>query len=135
MHYRAGLRARGARKTGQTQELPPGTGAWTTSLPALRGQTVNQGILWQQRDFGDPDGTAEWQIVSQRPPTEQEWQALRFAWKACQHVKSNAIVLVHPVAERIAAQIRAAHDRDPEGGLDLSELNLADTAELFKRRD
>ena len=30
--------------------------------------------------------------VSDRAPTEEEWKALRFAWKACQHVKSNAIV-------------------------------------------
>jgi phosphoribosylaminoimidazolecarboxamide formyltransferase/IMP cyclohydrolase len=31
-------------------------------------------------------------VVSERQPTPEEWQALRFAWKACQHVKSNAIV-------------------------------------------
>jgi phosphoribosylaminoimidazolecarboxamide formyltransferase/IMP cyclohydrolase len=30
--------------------------------------------------------------VSSRQPTEAEWQSLHFAWKACQHVKSNAIV-------------------------------------------
>ena len=32
-------------------------------------------------------------VVSERQPTLAEWNALRFAWKACQHVKSNAIVL------------------------------------------
>jgi phosphoribosylaminoimidazolecarboxamide formyltransferase/IMP cyclohydrolase len=42
-------------------------------------------------DFGDPADT-EWRVVSQRQPTEKEWAALRFAWIACQHVKSNAIV-------------------------------------------
>jgi phosphoribosylaminoimidazolecarboxamide formyltransferase / IMP cyclohydrolase len=31
-------------------------------------------------------------VVSTRQPTPAEWAALRFAWKACQHVKSNAIV-------------------------------------------
>jgi phosphoribosylaminoimidazolecarboxamide formyltransferase/IMP cyclohydrolase len=31
-------------------------------------------------------------VVSKRQPTEAEWAALRFAWKACQHVKSNSIV-------------------------------------------
>ena len=36
--------------------------------------------------------------------------------------------------ERIAAQMRVAHDRNPEGGLDLSELNLADTSDVFKRK-
>jgi phosphoribosylaminoimidazolecarboxamide formyltransferase/IMP cyclohydrolase len=62
-------------------------------LPRYEVRTVNQGILWQTRDFGDPPGAAEWQVVSERQPTEEEWQALRFAWKACMHVKSNAIVL------------------------------------------
>jgi phosphoribosylaminoimidazolecarboxamide formyltransferase/IMP cyclohydrolase len=54
-------------------------------------RSVNQGVLRQSLDRGDPDGT-EWQVVSQRQPTQEEWQSLRFAWKACQHVKSNAIV-------------------------------------------
>src|SRR5690242_634664 len=39
-----------------------------------------------------------------------------------------------PAGERIAAQMVIAHERDPGGGLDLSVLNLADTAELFKRK-
>ena len=61
--------------------------------PAYEVRTVNQGILWQERDFGDPPGTQEWKVVTRREPTQEEWSALRFAWKACQHVKSNAIVL------------------------------------------
>ena len=39
-----------------------------------------------------------------------------------------------PAVERIAAQMRVAHDRDPGSGLDLSELNIAETADLFKRK-
>jgi phosphoribosylaminoimidazolecarboxamide formyltransferase/IMP cyclohydrolase len=31
-------------------------------------------------------------VVSKRQPTAAEWAALKFAWKACQHVKSNSIV-------------------------------------------
>ena len=54
-------------------------------------RSINRGMLRQSMDFGDPPDT-EWQVVSQRAPSETEWQALRFAWKACQHVKSNAIV-------------------------------------------
>jgi predicted regulator of Ras-like GTPase activity (Roadblock/LC7/MglB family) len=33
----------------------------------------------------------------------------------------------------IAAQMQIAKERNPEGGLDLSVLNLADTTEVFKR--
>ena len=39
------------------------------------------------------------------------------------------------VGERIAQQLKIAHERDPEGGLDLSVLNMADTSGLFKRKD
>jgi predicted regulator of Ras-like GTPase activity (Roadblock/LC7/MglB family) len=34
----------------------------------------------------------------------------------------------------IAAQLQAAHQRDPSGGLDLSVLNLADPSEVFRRK-
>jgi phosphoribosylaminoimidazolecarboxamide formyltransferase / IMP cyclohydrolase len=56
-------------------------------------RSVNEGLLWQSRDFGDPPGAEEWQVVTDRAPSQEEWAALRFAWKACMHVKSNAIVL------------------------------------------
>ena len=36
--------------------------------------------------------------------------------------------------ERIAAQLKAAQERNPGAALDLSALNLANTAELFKRK-
>lgn len=57
----------------------------------LEYRTVAGGVLVQQRDTGDPAG-ADWRVVSQRPPTEAEMKSLQFAWVACQHVKSNAIV-------------------------------------------
>jgi len=63
----------------------------TSVSPLYELRSVNQGMLRQSLDLGDPQG-AEWKVVSQRQPTEAEWQALRFAWKACQHVKSNSIV-------------------------------------------
>jgi len=31
--------------------------------------------------------------VSERQPTETEWQELQFAWTVCKHVRSNAIVV------------------------------------------
>ena len=33
------------------------------------------------------------QVVTERRPTEAEWQELSFAWKVCKHVKSNGIVI------------------------------------------
>ena len=39
-----------------------------------------------------------------------------------------------PAARQIAAQMTVARQRDPDAGLDLSVLNVADTAGLFKKR-
>jgi phosphoribosylaminoimidazolecarboxamide formyltransferase/IMP cyclohydrolase len=57
---------------------------------ALR--SVAGGVLVQSVDRGDPPDV-EWRSVAQRQPTEDELAALRFAWQACWHVKSNAVVL------------------------------------------
>jgi predicted regulator of Ras-like GTPase activity (Roadblock/LC7/MglB family) len=40
-----------------------------------------------------------------------------------------------PAAEEIAKQMLTAQERDPAGGLDLSVLNIADTSDIFKRKD
>ena len=37
-------------------------------------------------------GSAELKVVTKRQPTPEEWQALRFAWRVCAHVKSNAVI-------------------------------------------
>jgi phosphoribosylaminoimidazolecarboxamide formyltransferase / IMP cyclohydrolase len=55
-------------------------------------RSVAGGMLLQSVDGGDPEPTA-WRVVSQRQPTEQEMAAITMGWQACQHVKSNAIVL------------------------------------------
>jgi len=51
------------------------------------------GFLRQDADTGDPDDSPEWRIPTKKQPTAQEMDALRFAWKAVQPVKSNAILL------------------------------------------
>jgi predicted regulator of Ras-like GTPase activity (Roadblock/LC7/MglB family) len=39
-----------------------------------------------------------------------------------------------PAVKRIAVQLQIAQERDPAAGLDLSELNLADPSDLFKKK-
>lgn len=56
-------------------------------------RSIAGGFLEQSRDRGDPHGAPDWQVVTRRAPDESELLALRFAWTACQQVKSNAIVL------------------------------------------
>jgi phosphoribosylaminoimidazolecarboxamide formyltransferase/IMP cyclohydrolase len=43
---------------------------------------------WDARSFADAGLT----IATKRAPTEMEWGALRFAWRICAHVKSNAVI-------------------------------------------
>ncbi len=50
------------------------------------------GLIYQDRDLGKVD-IRELEVVTKRKPTEEEFQALSFAWKVAKHVKSNAIIL------------------------------------------
>jgi len=45
----------------------------------------------QQPDLGNLQGR-ELKLATKRAPTDKELADLRFAWKVCKHVKSNAIV-------------------------------------------
>jgi len=49
------------------------------------------GLLVQERDR-DSFEIRKANVVTQRTPTEDEYQALDFAWRVVKHVKSNAIV-------------------------------------------
>jgi hypothetical protein len=39
-----------------------------------------------------------------------------------------------PAVKRIAVQLQIAQERDPGAGFDLSEMNLADPSDLFKKK-
>ncbi len=52
---------------------------------------VEGGLLVQEADrvaFNE----AHWRIVTKRNPSQEEWGALKFAWRVVKHVKSNAVV-------------------------------------------
>jgi len=66
--------------------LIPGKGRARDEIRSVLG-----GFLRQDVDEGDPSET-QWRCVSKREATESELRDLRFAWKACMSVKSNAIV-------------------------------------------
>ncbi len=53
-------------------------------------RSVLGGYLVQVRDRGDQAG---WKLVTERAARVEELSALRFAWQAVAHVKSNAILL------------------------------------------
>ncbi len=57
---------------------------------AMNLRTVRGGVLAQTPDRAE---LTEWQVVTERQPTDAEMDALKFAWKCVKHIKSNAIVL------------------------------------------
>ncbi len=62
--------------------------------PAIEHQltSVNGGLLLQERDrYGFDEGDIS--VPTDREPSDDEWEALKLAWKVVKHVKSNAIVL------------------------------------------
>jgi phosphoribosylaminoimidazolecarboxamide formyltransferase/IMP cyclohydrolase len=67
------------------------TGAWGSPSPTQDYKRVNGGLLIQDRDDGRVE-RGDLKVVTQRAPSEQEWQDLLFAWKVAKFVKSNAII-------------------------------------------
>ncbi|MEO5657998.1 MAG: bifunctional phosphoribosylaminoimidazolecarboxamide formyltransferase/IMP cyclohydrolase [Nitrospiria bacterium] len=67
---------------------PLGTG----SVEAMDLRKVVGGLLYQDRDLGAIADVRALRVVSRRPPTDEEYQALAFTWKVAKHTKSNAIV-------------------------------------------
>ncbi len=66
-------------------EADPGAG-----LSGREVRSVAGGYLVQDRDRSL--GEEHWKVVSRRPPTESEMQAMRLGWKMVRFVKSNAVV-------------------------------------------
>jgi phosphoribosylaminoimidazolecarboxamide formyltransferase/IMP cyclohydrolase len=58
-------------------------------------RSVLGGMLVQDADDADIE-ELEHKVVSARPPTKSELEAMEFGWKVVKHVKSNAIVYVGP---------------------------------------
>lgn len=80
-----------------------------------------------------PEGV---RVVTKRAPSEEEWQALRFAWRVCAHVKSNTVIFTN--ADRTLAigagqmsrvdAVRIALDKAAELGHDPAGAVLASDA-------
>jgi phosphoribosylaminoimidazolecarboxamide formyltransferase/IMP cyclohydrolase len=82
----------------------------TAAFDALRGgvdvRSILGAMLAQERDVVTeahqpwtpadlPNGL---RVVTKRQPSPEEWEALRFAWRICAHVKSNAVIFTNATA-------------------------------------
>jgi phosphoribosylaminoimidazolecarboxamide formyltransferase/IMP cyclohydrolase len=60
-------------------------------------RSILGGVLVQTRDVVR-EAHIQWpgvdglRVVTRRSPSPAEWQALRFAWRVCAHVKSNTVL-------------------------------------------
>jgi phosphoribosylaminoimidazolecarboxamide formyltransferase / IMP cyclohydrolase len=73
------------------------------STPGLELRSILGAVLAQARDvvtearhdWSDPSA-AGLTVPTRRSPSPAEWQALRFAWRVCAHVKSNTVIFTGP---------------------------------------
>ena len=57
-------------------------------LVQQRDEVIEARSPWSAQTFA----AAGLKVATKRAPTEAEWGALRFAWRICAHVKSNAVI-------------------------------------------
>jgi phosphoribosylaminoimidazolecarboxamide formyltransferase/IMP cyclohydrolase len=59
-------------------------------------RSILGGVLLQSRDRVveaiQPWPSGDLRVVTKQQPSAEQWQALRFAWRICAHVKSNTII-------------------------------------------
>jgi phosphoribosylaminoimidazolecarboxamide formyltransferase/IMP cyclohydrolase len=77
-----------AKKNVRLLELP----AWPEPSREVEGKPVIGGELVQTRDVVS-ETREQMRVLSEKQPTDSEWEDMLFAWRVCRHVRSNAIVI------------------------------------------
>ena len=110
------------------------TGDLTPSNSRFDIRSINGGLLVQSRDEGMV-AESDLKVVTKRAPTPAELADLKFAWRVCKYVKSNAIIYVKDgttvgigagqmsrvVSSRIAAMKARDEGLDPTGSVMASD--------------
>ena len=65
---------------------------WPEPSREVEAKPVIGGQLVQTRDVVS-ETREQMRVVTERAPSEEQWDDLLFAWKVCRHVRSNAIVI------------------------------------------
>ncbi|MEQ1573166.1 MAG: bifunctional phosphoribosylaminoimidazolecarboxamide formyltransferase/IMP cyclohydrolase [Vicinamibacterales bacterium] len=110
-------------------------------------RSIIGGVLVQTRDVvreaHQPWPSGDLRIVTKRQPTTDEWQALRFAWRVCAHVKSNTVIFTG--ADRTLAigagqmsrvdAVKVARMKADTSGPDILKGSVAASDAFFPFRD
>lgn len=98
-------------------------------------RTLLNGVLEQDKDLST-EKAADFRVVTEKAPTEEQNKALEFALKICKHLKSNNVVLAKDgqllasgvgQTSRVDA-LRQAIDKAAEFGFDLNGAVMASEA-------
>ena len=82
------------------------TNQWLPSdYQALQFKRIGGGLVIQDRDASGPGEVTRGKVATRRAPSDAELRALEFAWAACKHVRSNAIVLAKELASGVLATV------------------------------
>jgi phosphoribosylaminoimidazolecarboxamide formyltransferase/IMP cyclohydrolase len=91
----------------------------------------------------EPWPSDDLRVVTRRRPTAAEWQALRFSWRVCAHVKSNTVIFA--TADRTLAvgagqmsrvdAVNVATMKAAAAGPDLLKGSVAASDAFFPFRD
>jgi len=66
--------------------------AYSGRMPKVTIRSTLGGVLVQERD-NRMETPELWSVVTKRAPTDEEKQALAFAWKVAKHTRSNSVVI------------------------------------------
>jgi phosphoribosylaminoimidazolecarboxamide formyltransferase/IMP cyclohydrolase len=64
----------------------------TRDVSGFEMRKVQGGLLVQERDKGMIEDLKSLEVVTERKPTDDEYDAMAFAWRICKHMKSNAVI-------------------------------------------
>jgi len=127
--------------------VPAQPAAGSSALDHLEVRSIIGGVLVQARDVVREAHQA-WPaegltVVTKREPTPVEWQALRFAWRICAHVKSNTVIFTN--ADRTLAigagqmsrvdAVKVARMKAAAAGADVLTGSVAASDAFFPFRD
>ncbi|MCA8959834.1 MAG: bifunctional phosphoribosylaminoimidazolecarboxamide formyltransferase/IMP cyclohydrolase [Planctomycetes bacterium] len=83
---------RNGAKWGKSCRILTGGSVATGSVPRTEIRSIPGGVLIQDRDHFSVD-RSEYEVVTDRSPTDEEWRDLLFGWRVIPSVRSNGILL------------------------------------------
>ena len=101
-------------------------------------RSISGGLLAMDRDTLEEEAST-WKLATRRAPTQEEMASLKFAWRVCKHVKSNAIVYANAfqtlaIGGGQTSRVDSARLAAERGGVKLKGCAVASDA-FFPFRD